>query len=405
MPFQTADDWVKALAPFEVLSQTPEKVFNAHEPAALAERLTLFFESRQNLSKHLKVYGGFSPNARQASHIAACLRQAREFLRISRGSDLFTKPISLYYGMASYAKALAISLGNPAALDQFPQSHGLKTISGFGQPMEALQVRTDGDDGLFQRFARSLSQLAGSPAETKGGHSLWIRIGSTLPSDFHFVCDLQGLLARIIGIEDTYRDTFAVLPLNAPAELKLTHFGPDSAQPQASLAFRLPPGTDAAWVANLHPVLGRWLVRDQDGQFRDHENRRAVFENLPPSTSPRPATADEQAPLLQPLAGLLLPLTRGQQGDSRLVAALNGMSIPEPAIQLAALFLLSSVARYRPDIWSSFSSFDSTDDNSRLHAVLDALFYRAETVFPLQVLAALGRMEIVVWDGRPRMWA
>ena len=81
------------------------------------------------------------------------------------------------------------------------------------------------------------------------------------------------------------------------------------------------------------------------------------------------------------------------------------MSIPEPAIQLAAVFLLSTVARYRPDIWGGFSTSDPSDANSKLHAVLDALFYRAEVVFPLQVLAALGRIEVVVWDGRPIMWA
>ena len=400
----TFEDWVSRLAPLQVIAPA-ERFFHGQDPRVVAERLTLFYESGRNLRKHLKQYAGFEPNARQASDIAACLRQGREFLRSSQNADLIIKPITLYYGMACYAKALTISFGNPGALDQFPSRHGLKAPSIFGVPMEDLWLRADGNDGLFQRFVSVLGEVSGILAETRDGHKLWIHVDTGAAGIGSFETNLKGLLARVVGLEDFFRATFDELPQNAPVELKLAQFGPPDALPQASLVFKLPPGSNEAWVRSLHPRLENWLYRDKENKFGDQARGEAIFENLAPETDPRPPTADEQARLLRPLGDLLIPMTRGSQGDYRLVGAVGGITVPEPAIQLATAFLLSTVARYRPDIWSVFSSFNPGDKDLGLRALLEAFFERALTIYPLQILAALGRTGIVVWSGRPLVWA
>ena len=386
-------------------------MFHARDPQVVAERLTLFFESGDNLKKHLRTHAGFAPNLTQAADIAACLSQAREFLRISRAADLSIRPITLYYGMAALAKALVLSFGNPKLLTSFPPSHGLKAPSTFGVPMESLEVRADGTDGLFHRFVDSLSHREHMIAEIRkvGKLRIWTKLSdSSHLAGFH--ASLKDFLARVEGLADFIRETFDETPMNAPVEFNLARFGADQKEsetwnPQASLVFRLPIGEDEKWIRNLHPRLSEWRFRDDTGNLGDSLRGVVVFENLPPYLSPRPTDIFGQGPLLRHLSGLTIPLTRGVQGDFRLIASVGDITIPEPAIQLAAAFLLSTIARYRPDIWSAFSTFSPNQKNSRLRALIEAFLDRASSVFPLQVLAALARTSIVVWDGRPVMFA
>jgi YaaC-like Protein len=405
------DFWVNRLSPLVVDEPPNEKMFHARDPQVVAERLMLFFESGDNLKKHLRTHAGFAPNSTQAADIAACLSQAREFLRISRAADLSIRPITLYYGMASLAKALVLSFGNPKLLASLPPSHGLKAPSTFGVPMESLEVRADGNDGLFHRFVDSLSNREHMIAEIRkvGKLRIWTKLSdsSQLPG---FRASLKSLLTRIEGLEDFFRETFDETPMNAPVEFHLARFGADQKEseswnPQASLVFRLPKGEDENWVRSLHPRLREWRFRDDTGNLGDRLRGVAVFENLPPKLSPRPSGIFEQGPLLRHLSGLTIPLTRGVQGDFRLIASVGDITIPEPAIQLAAAFLLSTIARYRPDIWSAFSGFSPDQKDSRLRALIEAFLDRASSIFPLQVLASLARTSIVVWDGRPVMFA
>jgi hypothetical protein len=358
-----------------------------------------FFESGKNLKRYLASAAGYSPNTSQAGDISACLRQGREFLRLSTGADLMTKPITLYYGMACLAKALALSLGCPRSLASFPSRHGLKVPSGYGAAMVDLKVGVEGKDGLFHRFVGALEQVAGFPVALQLGKVLISLAGAAEPSNVgDFTATLKDLLLRIVGVEDFLRETFAEAPLNVPVvDTGMRYFGPEDWQPRATLTVRLPAGTDAKWLLELHPKLKHWRIDGSDGSG-------VSFDNLPPTLSGRPSQ-DDEGPLLQPLDQLLMPLTRGPSDDWRIVGAVNGLTIPEPAIQLAAMFLLSSIARYRPDVWSVFSSFSPDHESLQVRALLEAVFDRALTSFPLQVLAALGRTGLVVWDGRPTMFA
>ena len=225
-----------------------------------------------------------------------------------------------------------------------------------------------------------------------------------------FKASLKDLLIRIEGLEDFIRETFEESPMNAPVDFYLAQLAADQKEseswnPQASLVFRLPRGVDEKWIRSLHPRLSEWRFRDDEGKLGDSLKGIAVFENIPPDISPRPTNVFEQGPLLKHLSDLAIPLTRGTQGDLRLIASFGNLTVPEPAIQLAAAFLLSTIARYRPDIWSAFSSFSPGQKNSRLRALIEAFLDRASSVFPVQVLATLARTSIVVWDGRPVMFA
>ena len=396
------ENWLAFLAPLSAVKKQDDQIFFANDPREVAFRLTLFYESPRNLSSHLEQIADFRPDEAQANSIAACLRQGREFLQTAQLSDLMIKPILLYYGMAWSASALALSFGEPRDFAQLPKNHGLKVPAEFGVRLEDLQVQVSGNDGLFHRFVGVLDQLSGILAETRDGHRLWLSLHAP-DTPLKFKASLKELLARVVGLEDFFAATFAEPSLGVPVELKLAKILPAATQPQGALVFTIPKGVDENWLYKLHPRLKGWTLRDKDGRFGDRAHGRAVFENLPPGT-PRPGTAVEQAPLLQPLADLLVPATRTTQAGYRLIGALGSRSIPAPAVQLATSYLLSAVARYRPDIWSAFSAYSPSDPNSRLRALIDAFLERCLTVYPLEVLGALARRDICVSSGQPAIW-
>ncbi|HEV3460043.1 MAG TPA: YaaC family protein [Thermoanaerobaculia bacterium] len=396
---QSLSDWKKVLAPLDVNILRPDRIVRGREPRIAAERLMLFFESGKNLKRYLSEAAGYTPNTGQAEDISACLRQARELLRLATSAELMTKPIILYYGMASLAKALVLSLGCPRRLASLPNKHGLRVPSRYSLPMADLEVGVEGKDGLFHGFVNALDQLAGVPVSVSLGRVFISLAGAIGASDLGSLrATMKDLLLRIVGVEDFLRDTFTEAPLNAVlTHVELQYCDKTNWHPRMTLVFTLPKGTNAEWLIALHPRLKDWRVDAAD-------ETGVNLVNLP-SALPVRLSPDEEGPLFRPLYQLLMPLARGPSDELRLVGAVEGLTIPEPAIQLAAMFLLSSIARYRPDLWSVFSSFSPDHESLQLRALLEAVFDRALTSYPLQVLAALGRTGIQVWEGRTIMFA
>lgn len=390
----TFEEWKERLAPLSVEQRPVETRFRDTDLGSLTERLTLFFESAVNLRRHLKEHAAFRPSASQARDISSCLRQGRELLRTSHATALVAKPIVLYYAMACYAKALVLSIGKPGRLNELPKKHGLKVIDN-SLALEQIEVKVEGNDGLFHSFVRSLSEVSGVAMEIRDGPDLWIAI-NTCPRLTSVRCSLKHLLGRVIGLDDLFRATFSEPAACTPAQLRFGTMSSGDSLPIAALIFNLPAGLDEQWIAGIHHRLAAWSLRDRNGNLGDRERRGiAVFENLP-ATDPRSATREDQAAKQLKLEDLLIPFTRTIRGDYWLVGDVAGVTIPEPAIQLAAAFLLSSVARYRPDVWSCFCGFSPTDRNSHVRALVEAFLDRAAVQFPLQILGALGRTQVVV---------
>jgi hypothetical protein len=402
--------WQGKLSPLPVELPRGERPVQAPSAGAAADRLMTLLQSNDNLCRILKQAANYTPNAEQATGIAACLRQGQELLRISRTADLVVRPITAYYGMAALAKALALSFGNPRKLEAFAPSHGLRESSGSGVDLENTEVSTGSEDGLFQRFTASLCELDEVPVETRDGD---LRIGlppqqGQPPKDLCLT--LKQLLQRITGIESLLVDTFSEPPLNVPVKLHLSHYGADQQQSptwqaKANLALQLPRGADDAWAFRLHPRLALWRCADEERSTKVVPSRTLDLTNLPPDASKCPTTVPLQGPMLEPLEGKLVPFVRAAQGDWRLVAAAGGHSFPEPALVLATTFLLSIVARYRPDRWSAFAAFTPSGADSRLRALVEAFLDQATAMYPFQVMGALMRTRLVAFDGRPYAFA
>jgi len=79
-----------------------------------------------------------------------------------------------------------------------------------------------------------------------------------------------------------------------------------------------------------------------------------------------------------------------------MVGAIEGAYIPQPVLIYMTSFLLSSVARYRPDLWSEVVSPISGKPPG-LRALIEEFYALALERFPLEALAATLRVDLAVW--------
>lgn len=376
------DLWTQQLAPANVVDEARQFVYHANSPREVWQRLAMLFESGSNLRAHLRRYAGFEPNAAQAEHIAAALRQGREWFRVAATGELMARPVAIYYGMVSFAAAAAMSWGLPKLLDGFKQGHGLRAR--HLESLSGATVATSGADFLFQTFTQLMIENGPIRVRLKSG-VLWLAAGE--PSE-PFEADLKAVLGRLPLLADLYQQTFDEPPPTIPADLSLSKVG--EGPTDRPLATLLIPslGSDAESIRRRLPVLARWRLWELGGQS-------LRFESFPPDLDPRPGTAEDQRLHTLELAGLM-PSMAESHGRWFLVEPLPGCatSLPQASLMAAGAYLLSSVARYRPDVWSRLLTMRGND--ARLRALVEEFLDACESQFPLEALGVLmrGRIEV-----------
>ena len=380
-----------AFAPLTPQSPPRTQLFSGSDPRLVSERLLLFFESGDNLKRHLTDCAGFTASATQLREISSCLRQGRQLLRIARNAEMMSLPLVAYYAMASLAKALLLSFGDPKHLANLRPSHGLKVPGDMSGDLQDLKVQVEGENTLFQRFARTLLEASGFPVRLRNPAApVWLSYPSVQTINFlSLSATLKELLSRVIGIEDIFLQTFQERPKVVQASYSAACW--EGRLLQVSLSLQGEGLDETDYLLGLNPVLRRWRRREQGGT-------QVVLENLPPDLEPRPTTQDAQAAHLIPFHQMAVPLARKPDGSFALIGSLGEQSLPEAVIMYMAAFLLSSVSRYRQDIWATLDA--PAAPGARLNAVLTAFYDEILVRFPLQIVAALARAPVAVWDGR-----
>lgn len=398
LPIPISDEelaaWSKLLSPLQVTGTPPAMFFSSPGRPASAERICMFFESTGNLETLLRKY--FEPSSTQLLHISACLRQGREFFHEARVGEGMTRPISLFYGMVSFAKAVVLSYDRPRSLEMLSPTHGLEAPNRFDKELADLEVkikrRGRHHEVLPLNFVECLRENSRVPAEARRRASapapdvlptsaFWIWVPSASADelqDSRF--SLSDLLSVIPGLEDLFEYTFNRPPALIEARLRFGLIPSTGETPVASLIVANPHGLPVESVYLRVPQLRNW-------RFYLAEEGWLIFENLPPDLNPRPASAADQMANLTPLAEILPPF---------LVAkALNNHWLHEAASLYLAAFLLSSVARYRPDLWIGLATFDPKAPQVRMKALIETFFEIALERFPLHCLGAIASAALI----------
>lgn len=336
-----------------------------------------FLESAANLKPLLKRATGRTASTRLVREVGACLQQGRAFYESAALAPIDIRPLLLFYGFVAFARAIVIGR-SMRPLESLPQSHGISDVSKNGARIRDLEVRI-GSKGTFQAFNDVVRNFSRVPYFGRNQQPAAIYLPSSGSSELSgLTWSLPSVLSRVPALAGLYGSTFDGAPNTEHLSI---HFWPED---DGFCDLRIDDSRhfgDRAGLREMvqhwrgrYPFLERWRFRagtpawgnsilefcnlSNEGvdEFSDIELKangdRFEASNLRASKTPR-----------LPLASILSPLAGGFGGGSTYaVAPLGDLYPSEFSFQFLALFLLSSVVRYRPDTWAHAISRSATQD-------------------------------------------
>jgi hypothetical protein len=359
-----------------------------------------FLESTTNLKAAIKRTTGRTPSTEIARDIAACLQQGRLFFEIAALAPLQVQPLQIYYGIVGFAKAIVLARA-VQSIATIAQSHGLHDISQQNAQIENLRLQF-GARGVFQQFNDAIAPLGRVNYYDESTMLQFVRKPFDLATSLNNgSCSLKDILARIPGLQASYQRTFS----EDPACLALSFFHQYSSvqlriddpylfQDKVDLQSRI-----RVW-RERYPWLDSWCLTEAThgwgnsilifynlekpalGEFSDQRlivanNGFASPEDIQSFQSFIPFDA-----IVPPLAGGLTtthPTT---------IQPLSGTSLSEFALQFCGAFLLSSLVRYRPNVWQhalSHTALEHRAADDHALSLIESFLQQILTDFPTLV--------------------
>jgi hypothetical protein len=355
-----------------------------------------FLESSTNLRATIKRHTGRTPSAEIARDISACLQQGRLFFEVASSSPLQIQPLQIYYGMVGFAKAVVLS-SNVRSIATIAQSHGLSDISENNSKIEDLRVRFNGG-GVFQQFNDAIASRGSIRY-----YNVSMLEKESKPFDPAMALDkteasLKNLLARIPGLERLYERT---------SDNDSECWGVNINYNHGLVDLRIDDPILFADKNDLRAMVGRWRGKFpwlNDWCFaeatRAWDNTVLIFRNrqkpmsgelsddvLIPNSNGFSAKTENQTGIdfLTILPSLAGGITRDHPTT---ISPLNGVALSEFSLQFIAAFLLSSLVRYRPQVWQHAISHTITQNSVADDRALSLIELYTKTVlnnFPTMV--------------------
>lgn len=359
-----------------------------------------FLESPTNLRAVIKRNTGRTASAEIARDISACIQQGRLFFEVGSASPLQIQPLQLYYGMVGFAKAVILS-SCVRSIATISQSHGLSDISANNSKIEDLRVRFNGR-GVFQQFNDAVASLG----SVNYYDDSMLKKEST-PFDTANALDqtestLKDILARIPGLQKPYARTFEKDAECWSVYISYNH-GLVDLRIDDPILFKDKDelrATIAKWRGRF-PWLDKWCFADAT---RAWDHTVLIFRNRE-----KPQLGElSDAVLIQNNTGFsartedqnsvdfikILPALAGgiTNDHPTTISPLNSVALSEYSIQFIAAFLLSSLVRYRPQVWQHAISHTVTQTSvadDRALSLIELYVQTAFSTFPAMVQKAI----------------
>jgi hypothetical protein len=346
-----------------------------------------FLESADNVSELVKWSTGRKPSAGIAREISVCIQQGRLYFEAANGAPIQIKPLLIYYGVVGFAQAVIVAVSN-LSLSTLARGHGLTNITPLDGGVESLILRFE-KSGTFQEFNDAIAPL-GRIVYYDNYMPKWYQ------KPFDSASGLTGqdisikeILARIPRLAGRFRQTFGspakmtgimlhfATPNTGRCELRIDD--PDLYTDRIGLAAAV-----QRWRAD-YPFLTRWRFVEATHAWG---NAVLTFDNAPASDEDDMAFANlvlasnngfanarvimgGAGNIFVPAEDILPPLSGGyvRSADTYVLQPVAGVTLSEYSLQFSACFLLSSLVRYRPQIWQnaisrSVTQHKSADDRS-----------------------------------------
>jgi hypothetical protein len=349
----------------------------------------IFLESSDNLKPRIKSITGREPSSSITREVSLCLQQGRLFYQSATDSPLQIKPLLLYYGTMAFAKALNIALNN-TPISSLPQSHGITDISSQKCMLTDLTVKIQ-SKGTFQTFnsiACKLNRVDYIDSETMmQSFSAPTELSENL---VNIQISLKEILSRIPGLETLYKKTFNELPnivgINLKAEMSNKNAWEilitteeifrdrESLKNIVSELRETFPILEKLNIISAKPVWNASYIDFSNLPIPDDEfaetnllSREKGFETKDFNSR------DESLPYAQ-FTNLMKSHVGSFSDDRHLISPYNNLYLSKMSLHYLGIFLLSSLVRYRPQIWGntiSRSIIDNSKSNDYMLSILE----------------------------------
>lgn len=368
-----------------------------------------FLESASNIKVLIEELVGKKPSTRLATEISVCLQQGRMFFDAAIESPSEIKPLQIFYGMIGFAKALTLAKCFKN-LETLTPSHGLKDITVQNSRIEDIQLKIL-SKGTFQHFNDVISQYDRVHWFEKYMPT-WHYIPTTASDKLAGKkISLKEILARIPGLEDLYKNTFQESPKTWPASIHYDDNNDGFTELRIDDPEIYSDRSSAKKIVNKwrekFPFLNNWCLREitkawgysiiifgnidkadindlDENILIEHHGQFSVNLNKHRNgTSFKPID----------FYTILPPLYGGITGScTNMVESYQGEYISEYSLYYLGMHLLSSLVRYRPQVWThSLSRSVTIEKNAddRALAIIEEFMNRAITEFPNMIINAL----------------
>lgn len=357
-----------------------------------------YLEGKAALTGRIATLSQRSPNGLQVAFASSCLLHGRLFWESARTAPLETKPLLLYYGAAAFAKALIVATGT--RVEDLSQSHGLSCATGAGERIANFAIRARGV-GLFQEFNDAVAP-----------RNSFFYYENTMSRKLPYPTASSSALSNF---KVTLDDCFARLPdLTRIYELStgftartLTISVMDTSDGFSTHTIRvdIPQLYDNAdglhsivnAVRNRAPFLAGWRLKEAS---KNWDNTILIFDNYIPDDNENYILASQDGSYITQrrnhqtfdAMASLPPLTGGKSGLTSFMQPIDGQSVSEHSVTLAALLGLSSLVRYHPHTWTACiyrRQISSRPIDDGLLPVIEEFLALVESKFPRLVAEIL----------------
>jgi len=366
-----------------------------------------FIESATNVRQLIQKSTGRTPSAGVAREIAVCIQQGRLFFEAAAAAAIQIKPLQIYYGVVAFAQAIIVArTGN--SLSTLKRAHGLKDTTQLSGGIETLQLRVE-NNGTFQEFNDAIAPLG----------RIWYFDEYSTPRWYDKPFDMadplsnlniaiRDILARTPGLSNEFSQTFGSPGMTIPIMLNFGMGGACELRIDEPALF-----TDRATLLALiqrlraeYPFLKQWrfarAVHAWGNSVITFDNTAVEEPNNPSVETLVDANngfvvrgsvtgGDQQ---LIPASEILPPLSGGYVWSTQTNAMqpINSVKLSEYALQFLGSFLLSSLVRYRPQIWQHTISRSVTEQSpadDRSLSIIEKFLDQVLSGFPNMVVRVI----------------
>jgi len=363
-----------------------------------------FLESASNVRRVMNKSTGRTPSAAVATEIAVSIQQGRLFFESASNSQIQIRPLLIYYGIISFAQA-TIMARQGVSIATLARRHGLSDITESDGSLEKLLLKIE-NRGTFQEFASAIAPLNrmkyffnSTPTSYENPFDDSSKLANKIISFIDIISRIPTICDKITptyGIESNA----ALLQFNFEAfygnRCTITLYDDALFSGIDDLKHKI-----NKW-RSCYPFLAKWefyeasqawgksyLVFDNSSDFANmdleiSDARPIGFVNARRGLAKNFRDVREMLP---PLSGGYV-----QSSATYTMRPLFDVILPEYCLQFLGCFVLSSLVRYRPQIWQHAISRSVTEaraGDDRSLAIIELFLDYVSYSFPQMVVACL----------------